>query len=48
MFASLEDEIRRDEALVTNRRDRFLKWGTIVVSSVLLFSSLYFAIRLLA
>jgi len=48
MFTSLEDEIKHDEALAMNQRERFLKWGTIVVSSVLLFSGLYFAIRLLA
>jgi hypothetical protein len=48
MFTSLHDEMRHDDALATNRRERFLKWGTIMFGSVFLFSALFYAIRLFA
>ena len=47
MFASLDEEMKHDDAMGTTPREQIMKWGTIGFGSILLFCGLYFAIRLL-
>ena len=47
MFDSLDEKIKRDDALETSRGERIGKGVAIGVLSILLFGGLYLAIRLL-
>jgi hypothetical protein len=45
MFDTLDDKIKRDDALETTPRERIFKNVAIVVLSVFLFGGLYFAVK---
>jgi hypothetical protein len=47
MFSSLEEQIKRDDASSSNSRERWLRYSTIVIVSILAFGGLYAGILLL-
>lgn len=47
MFDSLDEQMKHDAAIETTKSERTVKWVIIASLSVLLFSGLYFAIRVL-
>jgi hypothetical protein len=47
MFDSLDETIRRDDRAETTNKDRIAKVVAVSVLSVLLFSALFFAVRML-
>ncbi len=47
MFDSLADRIREDEHKEVGNTERYIRYGAVLVISVLLFGSLYFGVRLL-
>jgi len=47
MFDSLADRIREDEQQATNRTQRLLRWGAVIVLSVVLFGGLYLGVQYL-
>ena len=47
MFNSLDEQIKRDDAAATTKRERWLKYAGVLLLSVLLFGGLYAAIRFL-
>jgi len=48
MFASLDEQMKHDDAAATTSQQRLMKWALIAVAAVVLFGSLYFAIQVLA
>ena len=48
MFESLDKQIAADEKRMMSMRERVWIWMSIVLFSVLVFSGLYLALRLLA
>jgi len=48
MFATLDDEMRRDDAREVSQPERVLKYGLIALGSILLSGGLYYAIQLFA
>ena len=47
MFDSLDDQIKRDDAVEITRRERIVKATLVAVLSILLFGGLYFVVRIL-
>jgi hypothetical protein len=47
MFDSLADQIRQDEHLQVSNAERYLRWCTVAVLSIVIFGGLYYAIQLL-
>jgi hypothetical protein len=47
MFESLEDQIKHDDALETTPGQRMTKWAAVVAISLVVFGSLFVAIRML-
>ena len=47
MFDSLSDQMKHDAAMATTKGQQAVKWVVVAALSVLLFSGLYFAVRLL-
>jgi hypothetical protein len=47
MFESLDDQMKLDAAKETTKREQAVKWAVVAALSVLLFSGLYFAVRVL-
>lgn len=47
MFDSLADRMRENEQQSVKPLERYLKWGAVVVISLLLFGGLYLCLRLL-
>lgn len=47
MFASLDEQMRHDDAESSTPQERFTKWVVITVSAVVLFGTLYAGIHLL-
>jgi hypothetical protein len=47
MFDALDDQIKQDAAKETTPREQAVKWVVVAALSVLLFSGLYFAVRVL-
>ena len=47
MFESLADRIREDEKQVTNRTERILRLGAVILLSVVLFGGLYMGVQYL-
>jgi hypothetical protein len=47
MFETLDDRMKHDEQETTTSKERMLKWLLVGVVSVILFSGLYFGVRLL-
>jgi hypothetical protein len=45
MFASLEEQMKRDDAKATSPRERIAKWAMIVFVAVAVFGGLYFAVH---
>ncbi len=45
MFDSLADRIKQDERQDIPPKERYLRWALITVLSVVLFGSLYYAVR---
>ena len=45
MFASLEDQMKHDDALATSPRQRMAKWAVIGFVAVAVFGALYYAIQ---
>jgi len=48
MFTSLEEQMKRDDAVSTSPRQRMTKWAVIALAAVALFGALYYAIQVLA
>lgn len=47
MFATLDEQIKCDEAATTTPKQRMVKWAVIAVAAVALFGGLFFAILIL-
>jgi hypothetical protein len=47
MFGSLDEQMKRDDAASSNSRERWLKYATVVLLSILMFGGLYGTILLL-
>ena len=47
MFESLDDQMAHDEAAVTTKKERIIRYVTIVVVSLLVFGGLYYGVRML-
>ena len=47
MFDSLDEQMKHDASVETTKGQQAVKWTAVAVLSVLLFSSLYFAVRML-
>ncbi len=47
MFDSLADRIREDEQKSTNRTERLLRLGAVILLSVVLFGGLYMGVQYL-
>ena len=47
MFESLDEQMKHDAAKETTKGEQAVKWVVVATLSVLLFSGLYFAVRLL-
>ena len=47
MFESLDEHMKHDAARETTRGAEAVKWVVVAALSVLLFSGLYFAVRML-
>ena len=45
MFTSLEEQMKRDDAIATSARERMTKWAVIAVIAVAVFVALYSAIQ---
>jgi hypothetical protein len=48
MFATLDEQMKYDDAAATTPRQRTVKWAVIAVTAVVLFGLLFFGIQLLA
>jgi hypothetical protein len=47
MFDSLDEQMKHDDQAETTPRQRMLKWATIGVVSVAVFSALYIGLRVM-
>lgn len=47
MFESLDEHMKNDDRLETTTRERVLRWIAVAVVSVLVFSGLYYSVKLL-
>ena len=47
MFNSLDEEIKRDDQATSTARERWLRYGAVLLASIVLFGSLYAGIRFL-
>jgi hypothetical protein len=45
MFASLEDQMKHDDAIATSPRQRMTKWAVVTFVAVAVFGALYYAIQ---
>ena len=48
MFATLDDQMKHDDAASANPKQRMVKWAVIALAAVVLFGGLLFAIQALA
>jgi hypothetical protein len=48
MFASLEEQMKHDDAKATSPQERMTKWAVIAVVAVAVFGALYYAIQAFA
>ena len=47
MFDSLDDQMKHDDALVTSPREKYLKWGAMLVVTVVVFGGIYMVIQMM-
>jgi hypothetical protein len=47
MFDSLDEQMKQDSAKETTKGEQAIKWVVVAALSVLLFSGLYYAVRIL-
>jgi hypothetical protein len=47
MFESLSDRIKEDEQGTVNNAERYIRWGAVILISLLLFGGLYVGVRFL-
>ena len=47
MFDSLADRIKQDDQQSVNKTERYLRWGAVLLISLLLFGGLYVGVRFL-
>lgn len=48
MFASLEEQMKVDDATTASPRERLTKWAVIAFVAVVVFGGLYYALQVLA
>ena len=48
MFASLEEQMKVDDATTASPRQRLTKWAAIAFVAVVVFGGLYYALQVLA
>jgi hypothetical protein len=48
MFATLEDQMKVDDATATSPRQRVTKWAVIAFVAVAVFGALYYALQALS
>ena len=48
MFASLEEQMKHDDAMATSPRQRMTKWAVIAVVAIAVFGAMYYALRAIA
>lgn len=47
MFDSLDEQMKHDDQLETTPKERILRWVAVAFVSVVLFSGLYYGVRML-
>jgi hypothetical protein len=47
MFDSLDEQMKADERREVTATERYVRWGVVVISSVVLFAGLYYGVRFL-
>jgi hypothetical protein len=47
MFESLDDQMEHDDAAVTSKKEKVIRYITIVVVSLLVFGGLYYGVSML-
>ena len=47
MFDSLDEQMKHDDQMETTPRERILRWVAVAFVSVLVFSGLYYGVRML-
>jgi len=47
MFDSLADRMKEDDNREVNSTERIIRWAAVILLSVLLFSGLYYGVRML-
>jgi hypothetical protein len=45
MFESLDEQIKKDDDLVSSIKDRMMRWALYVLAAVVVFGGLIFAVR---
>ncbi|MCW5980044.1 MAG: hypothetical protein KIT09_18320 [Bryobacteraceae bacterium] len=45
MFDSLDEQMKHDDAMVTSTRERFFKWGAMIVVTVVVFGGIMLVIH---
>jgi hypothetical protein len=48
MFASLEEQMKVDDATTASTRQRLTKWAAIAFVAIAVFGALYYALQVLA
>jgi hypothetical protein len=48
MFASLEEQMKHDDASAASPRQRMTKWAVIAFAAVVVFGAVYYALQVLA
>jgi len=48
MFASLEEQMKIDDATAASARQRVTKWAVVAFVAVLVFGALYYALQAIA
>jgi hypothetical protein len=47
MFDSLDEQIKADDRREVSATERYIRWGVVAISSVVLFAGLYYGVRFL-
>ena len=47
MFDSLDEKMRLDDSVESTRKDRYVKYSAIAVTSMIVFAALYFGLMMI-
>ena len=46
MFDSLDEQMKHDDAVATSPKERYMKWGLVVVVAVVVFMGAFMALQM--